>query len=276
MRIPLLSVLSMMLLAGIGQSIAADDMSIEDFARDIIPVEVQLHVNYLGEGWQLVGDPPVRARNSTRINFVRRGVYTLIRFREGVGIDFMAVPGTQSIQEWPQTTGLSVYQTHTCVDDQTMPIGRESRDLSASAEIHNASGGINLYSVEGQPDRVRFGLHSFKVSTDYVDCPNNRCFIHNFSFNGSIAEDRDQWVETEAGHKQYLGIEMAVVDWDLVKSLAEGGELPLVIPVSITHTEETAGQYEGDAMTVTISGAIAPLDELPLEPLVPETEEDEG
>lgn len=237
--------------------------TLEEMALDILPMDVQLNVNYMAESRYLVGDPPTTARGSTEISFTVRGVYTFIRFRPGLGMDFAAIPGRLNDPQFPEITGLTVDQTHTCVDDQTMPIGRESRDLSAAAEVHPASGGIMLSRAEdAEGDRVRIGIGSWELETDFVDCPREGCFIHNFHFSGAVAEDGDQWVETEEGHLEYLGLELAVVEWSLVRSLSEGGELPLAIPVSVTRTEETVGDDETITEVFTVSGAISPIGEM--------------
>lgn len=256
----------------IAQGVVADDATIEDMAEDIVTVEVHLNVSYHADTRTLVGDPPARVPGSTQISFSRTGVYTMIKFKEGLGMDYMMVPGMVGGTEVGLTEahGIRIRQSHTCVDDQPFAIGRQSADLSSSAEVHPASGGLTLTPAEGQADRVRIGLHSWKISTDYVDCPTPpQCFNYHFAFNGEIGDHEDAWVETPEGHLQGRGIELAVVDWSLIKSLAEGGELALVIPISAMLSEQ---EDDGHAITTelyTVSGVIAPFHELPLEPLVP-------
>ena len=246
---------------------AADDVTIEDLAQDIVPVEIQLNVTYQVEHRFPVGDPPVMGRASTDVSFHRSAVHTLIRFKPGLGMDFAAMPGFLVNPEFPEVEGIVVRQTHTCVDDQTMPIGRETADLSASAEVHPASGGIMLSRADGPELRVRIAISPFEVETDFVDCPRENCFIYNFHFDGSVAEDKEQWVETEEGHLDYQGLELAVVNWELVKSIAEGGEVPLAIPVSVTRTEEIEADGEVITVVFTVTGAITRTERIPLAPL---------
>lgn len=253
----------------------ADGAGLSELALDVVPVEVVLHVNHLVEFRHLVGDPPVVGRASTEVSFTKRGIYTLLRLRPGLGIDFMAIPGFLDDPRFPEISRLSVYQTHTCVNDETMPIGRESRDLSGSAQVHPASGAIMLTSEEGPGNQVRVAVGSWDVETDFVDCPREDCFIYNFHFSGPVCEDPDAWVETEEGHEEYRGFELATIDWNLIRALALGGEIPLAIPISASHTEEIAGDGETTTIVFTVTGAIAMVDQLPIEALEPPAEAEE-
>lgn len=266
---------SVAVLALTGHAVTADGLTLEDMAEDIVPVEIQLNVNYQMHHSYLAGDPPTVARGSTSISFRRSAVYTFVRFKEGYGMHYAAFPGFLAAPQFTPVSGISVYQTHTCHDDQMFIIGRESRDLSASAEVHPASGDILLSRVaEGPGERVRIGVGIWQVETEHIRCPTQPfCFDERtFHFDGPVGEDRDAWVETGDGDQQYQGIELAVVDWSLLRSLADGGEVPLVIPVSAVHTQQS-GERDPNVDTITevytVTGVIAPVVELPLEPLVP-------
>ncbi len=89
----------------------------------------------------------------------------------------------------------------------------------------------------------------------------------------SVAEDPDAWIETDLG-EEYEGMELSVVDWSLVKSIAAGGELPLVLPVNATVTTREEGPGpEYTTTTCTVSGVIAPFDDLSRMPLAPSPED---
>ncbi|MFW5866901.1 MAG: hypothetical protein ACOCX2_03730, partial [Armatimonadota bacterium] len=260
--------------AGLSTSTAfADTQALEEIAEEIIPVEINLSVNYQEHHRYLAGDPPATARGSTTISFIRPSVYTFIRLKEGQGMDYMVVPGLPEEPQFSEARAISVYQTHTCHDDQSLIIGRQSRDLSGSAEIRAGSGDIRLSAVEDAAgNKVRISIGAWDVSTEHIPCDTQPfCFDERtFHYEGAIGEDSDAWVETEAG-EEYMGIELAVVDWDLIASLAEGGELPLVIPLSAMHTEEERGgppDHETITRMYTVTGVLGAFEELPLAPLV--------
>lgn len=255
-------------------AVIADTMTLAEMAEDIIPVELQLNVNYQLHHRYQAGDPPTTARGSTSISFRRSGVYTFIRFKEGLGMRYAAVPGRIDEPQFAPVEGISVYQTHACHDNEGSIIGRRGHDLSGSATVHPASGDIMLSDAEGDGDRVRIAIGSWRVETEHVPCPTQPyCFDERtFHFDGEVGEDSEAWVEMEGGALQYEGIVLAAVEWSLLRSLADGGELPLVIPISVAHTEQTGGEGPDTDTFVevySVTGVIAPVDELPLVPLVP-------
>jgi len=264
--------LSIMLVGHTASTVFADTQALEEIAEEIIPVEINLSVNYQEHHRYLAGDPPATARGSTTISFIRPSVYTFIRLKEGHGMDYMVVPGLPENPQFAPVRAISVYQTHTCHDDQSEIIGRQARDLSGSAEIREGSGDIRLSAAEDAPGRVRISIGAWDVTTDHIPCDTQPfCFDERtFHYEGTVGEDSDAWVETEAG-EEYMGIELAVVEWDLIASLAEGGELPLVIPLSAMHIEEERGgppDHETITRMYTVTGVLSAFEELPLEPLV--------
>lgn len=278
---PLFLALSAALVAHPGPgAVAADDVTLEDMAQDILAVEIQLNVNYQVQHRYPAGDPPTTARDVTEISFRSSGVYTLIRLKDRFGGRYMAVPGFLTNPQFPQVTGISVYETHTCLSNEGFIIGRASKDLSASAEVHPASGDL-LLLCEGEcpDDRVRINLGYWEMRTDHVPCTTQpHCWDERtFHFAGNIGEDREAWVETEEGHLEYPGLQLAVLDWSLIKSVAEGGELPLLIPLAVTHVQHTADEgapREGTLELLSVTGVIAPADEIPLAPLAPPAQGD--
>ncbi|MFO8081637.1 MAG: hypothetical protein R6V07_15220 [Armatimonadota bacterium] len=269
-------VLSIMLVGYGASTVFADTAALEEIAEEIIPVEISLSVNYQEDHRYLAGDPPTVARGSTTISFIRPSVYTFIRLKEGHGMDYMVVPGLPGDPQFAEARAISVYQTHTCHDDQSKVIGRKACDLSGSAAIRAGSGDIRLSAAEDASEKVRISIGAWDVSTDHIPCDTQPfCFDERtFYYEGKVGEDSDAWVETEAG-EEYMGIELAVVEWELIASLAEGGELPLVIPLSAVHTEEESGgppDHETFTRMYTVTGVLSAFEELPLAPLV-ETDE---
>lgn len=259
---------------------AGDDLTLDEMAQDIVAVEVHLNVNYQVQYRYLAGDPPTMARASTQISVRSSGVYTLIRLKERFGGLYMAVPGLPAAPQFPQVSGISVYETHTCLSNEGFIIGRASKDLSGSAEVHPASGGL-LLRCEGEcpSDRVRISVDSWKMHTDHVPCTTlPHCWDGvTFFFDGDVAEDKEAWFETEEGHLEYPGLQLAVLEWSLIKSVAEGGELPLVIPLTATVVQQTPGEGapgEGTIELFSVTGVMMPADEMALAPaaLHPEDE----
>lgn len=267
---PLLALLA--LLIGLsGHMVAAAEQDLEAIAEEIVPVEVELHVNFQLHHRYLTGDPPAAGRDATTISFTSRGIYRFIRLREGLPTRYMVVPGPAEDPQFPTISNLRVYQHHTCHDNEESIIGRRGQDLSGSARIEAGSGGLLLSAADG--DRVRISTGFWHVETDHVPCPTQPyCYDERtFHWSDTVAEDPDAWVETDLG-EEYQGLELCVVDWSLISSIAAGGELPLVLPVSATVTTQEEGPGpapEYTTTTCTVSGVIAPFDELSLMPLAP-------
>lgn len=262
-------------------AVADDDLTLEDMAQDIVAVEIQLNVNYQIQHRYLAGDPPTTARESTEISFRCSGVYTLIRLKPEYSEPlqhYLIIPGFLADPQFPQVSGIRVYQTHTCQNNEGFIIGRASRDLSDSAEVEWSWLRL-LCEGECPSDRVRIKLGYWRAETDHVPCTTQpHCWdARTFHFRGTIGEAREAWVEMEEGPLEYMGLELGVVDWNLIKAMAEGGEVPLVVPLALTHVqhspeEPTVG--EGSVEVYSVTGVIAPVDEIPLAPLAPQPDDD--
>lgn len=252
------------------------DADAEEPTVAMVTVQMHLHVSYQVHDRYRTGTPPATARESTAIGFTKRGVYTLVRFREGPEIRYVAIPGLPGGRDFPRISGISVHQTHTCLDERGRIIARRGEDLSPYAEVHPGSGNLRLSSDEDDPvDLVRITIGTWDVSTGHVPCTTEPyCAKQTFHFSGEIGDESAARDEPEdlRGHR---GVELAVVDWSLLKSLAEGGDAPVIVPLSFRKMGETTGDVPGAtvALVYTVTGSLAPFAE-PL-PVPPAQEADE-
>lgn len=194
----------------------------------------------------------------TDISLTRYGFYTFTRLNNG---SFQAVPGMSSSVKMPETLNLAIQQTHPCQDGQSLVIGTASRALNG--RVHQASGWIKANSAGGN----RMVLHLLPteiVDYDTLECTNHDC-NNGFSLYrlNTIGEDRDAYEEDEDGYQIVYGYDLTEIDFDTLREIAKGGELPLTIPISIHKTyrldypNPSPGDIAQELVTFRVNGFIS-------------------
>ena len=240
----------------------------EDFVEEQVVLKVDLYVSNHLENHFKAGDPPVSAWNSLEISFQESGVWTFARVKEQFGGGYYAFPGVLPDYQDPVTSNLHISAIHTCRDQQGFILGRETRKLYG--KILPGSGGFDL-SCEGY-GKVAINLMPTRIDIDVVECDIEHC-IEGFSRSSvTIGENPEKTIEDEHGYQIVRGFDIAVVDWETLKAVAEGGEFPLSIPFDIDqeqrHEYEDPPGYPAHSIeTYKVSGGIGYVDLMPLEPI---------
>jgi hypothetical protein len=130
---------------------------------------------------------------------------------------------------------LKVIQTHPCQDGQSLIIGRAEKEIPA--ELYKVRVALGV-KPSGQ-DRVSIQFWPVEINLEASDCSHAHC-VNGFGFNGiyDIGEDPASAVEDEDGYEEISGYELLAVDFQLLRKLGAGGEIPLTIPISINKAHK--------------------------------------
>ncbi len=195
-------------------------------------VWVYLDVTATHEEYFLAGDPPSRVNYSTEIAFTHYGFYMFNRFKVGNGYQYMAIPGRGGSGRTPQVTGISVIQSHPCMDGQSLVIGKETRNIPADI----LAGTIGLTVKPADKERLSIQLSPVELDAEMLECSNPDC-MNGFGFSygdNVVGLDRASQTEDEYGYEEVSGYDMVSVDFSLLQEIAAGtGEIPLTIPISV-------------------------------------------
>lgn len=228
-------------------------------SQDEVIVWVQLDVTHIYENQFKLGDPPVTGNFVTEVSFTRYGFYTITRHGDG---EFMALPGMGSSVKMPETLNLGIQQSHPCQDGQSLVIGHASKALNG--RVHPASGWIEA-KASGK-NRLRLHLLPTEITdVDHFECTTQYC-NNGFGFSygmGNIGWDREaSEEEDEYGYVENFGYDLIELDFQLLKDIAEGGELTLAIPISIHEVyqhdyEDPPGYAAREMITYRVNGVIS-------------------
>jgi len=227
-------------------------------SQDEVVVWVQLDITHIYENQLKLGYPPTTGNFVTEVSFTRYGFYTITRYGDG---EFMALPGMGSPVKMPETLNLSIQQSHPCQDGQSLVIGHASKGLTG--RVHPASGWIQANAA----GKNRLTLHLLPTEitdVDHFECTTQYC-NNGFGFGygmGTIGWDRDATREDEYGYEEEFGYDLIELDFQLLKDIAEGGELTLAIPISIQDMyqydyEDPPGYAAKELVTYRVNGVIS-------------------
>jgi len=226
---------------------------------DEVTVWVQLDVTEIRESRYKIGDPPITGVFTDEINFTRYGFYTFSRSKSG---HFQALPGMASSVKMPETLNLTIQSTHPCQDSQSLVIGGTATRF-LNGRVHAASGWIKAMPAGGS----RMILHL--LPTEIMDVDVLRCDIQDcqngFGFpHTTIGEDPNATEEDEYGYEIVYGYDLAEVDFNTLKEIAKGGEIPLTIPISIQDEnvedfEDPPGYPASITIIYRVNGWIGPV-----------------
>ncbi len=268
---PVNATLSMFILFILFPIVSADlHAAVGDSGQDEAIVWVNLDISNLHEEIIVAGDPPVKASITTDINFTIYGFYTLTR--QGGGTGYLAMPGRGTSRRMPQVMGLSIRQSHPCQDDQALIIGRETRTLTSGRvrpgwiRVEDAGGG-----------RIRLQLTPSDIEdVETVECSRQGCYNlfgvpSHIRGLGRIGEDPEASIEDEHGYVEDFGYDLIELDWNTLKEISKGGELPLTIPIEIeksfsqdhTDTWQVGGDPVQEIITYRVRGWIGAQPEEP-------------
>jgi hypothetical protein len=226
---------------------------------DEVTVWVQLDISEITESRYKIGDQPITGVFTDEIHFTRYGFYTFSRSRS---VQFQAMPGMASSVKMPETLNLTIQSTHPCVDSQGLVIGgNASRFLNG--RVHPASGWIKAMPAGGS----RMVLHLLPteiLDVDVLECDTQDC-QNGFGFSyTTIGEDPNATEEDEYGYEIVYGYDLTEVDFNTLKEIAKGGEIPLTIPITIQDInvkdfEDPPGYPASITVTYRVNGWIGPV-----------------
>jgi hypothetical protein len=217
-------------------------------------VWIHLDVESLHEHHFLGGDPPASVSLSTEISFTHSGYYTISAFKVGTHYHYMAIPRQDPPGQKQRLTGLSMVQSHPCMDNQGFLIGNRIRSLPA--EVNQSSVAIEIKPAG--KERVKIQLYPVEVYAETEECPNPDC-LNGFGFSHIVGQDWESEEEDEYGYIETSGYDLAEVEYMLLKELGTG-EIPLTIPVSVEKIykvdEDTPTGPESNVYRFRVTGWI--------------------
>ncbi|HDS31000.1 MAG TPA: hypothetical protein ENN67_08160 [Firmicutes bacterium] len=258
-----------------------NEMIREGYIDDTAVVWLDVDISYIHEYFYNVAvdeHSSTTTSNRDEIGFRFSGEVTFYRWNRqkmaGLPIMYGGFSGTLENPQHLRLSFVNANQTHTCVDDQSFMIGRQTKDLTSSTEIDfgQATGGVELFCEGRCPsDRVRIHLQPWYIETDYIDCDNSDCFIYNFFIIGDFGENPEAGEEDEFGinYDKGAGFDLAVADWSEIKVASNGG-VPIQLSLNWVNETDYVDPVTGRERfvdTYTVSGWIRSVDDLPLEPL---------
>lgn len=193
---------------------------------------VQLDITATHEHYFNAGDPETTVNFATDIDFTLTGFYTINRVKVGPLTHYLALPGKGASGRPLTVTGLSVIQSHPCQDNQSLLIGRETRNIPAS--IH--AGAIGLSAEPVGRDKVQIRISPIEVETETLSCTNPDC-MNGFRLgygDNVVGWDREATRVDEHGYETDFGYILTEIDFKTLQEVGVGvGDPPLTIPISV-------------------------------------------